>query len=283
MTVQQVHVHDRNVGERTNIERRVKSNVPIKMAEANSVTENSSDPFNVAYWKKRWEENQVGFHRNEINPYLLRQIELVTGQKLTAEPIGDTAQFVENSKKTWFVPLCGKTMDIPYLLSQGFRVFGLEAAKLAIEALDQEHSLCLTYNEETKLFTGADGLLQIYMGDLFDCPIEKFGPFDYVWDRGSFVALEYPFRSSYIEVMQRALKKPDGSWYNFKYLMDSVQYDKSKFGGPPRSVDDEDIDKFFKSWCSVQRVESEVLPEDSRVAKAVGGDTFVHIYFLMPL
>ncbi|CAL8143863.1 unnamed protein product [Orchesella dallaii] len=252
------------------------------MAEANAVSESSSDPFNVAYWQKRWEENQIGFHRTQINPFLLKHIELVTGQKLTAEPIGDTDKFLENSKKTWFVPLCGKTMDIPYLLSQGFRVFGLEAAKLAIEALDQEHSLCLVYNEETKLFTGADGLLQIYMGDLFTCPIEKFGPFDYVWDRGSFVALEYPFRSSYIELMQRALKKSDGSWYDFKYLMDSVQYDKSKYGGPPRSVDDIDIDEFYKPWSSVQLVETEALPEDNRVAKLVGGEVLCRIYFITP-
>jgi len=254
----------------------------ITMSETNAATENSSDPFNVAYWQKRWEENQIGFHRPQINPYLLNHIEKMTGQKLTAEPIGDTAQFLENSKKTWFVPLCGKTVDIPYLLSQGFRVFGLEAAKLAIEALDQEHSLSLVYNEDTKLFTGADGLLQIYMGDLFSCPIEKFGPFDYVWDRGSFIAVEYPFRSSYVEMMQRALKKSDGSWYNYKYLMDSVQYDKSKFGGPPRSVDAADIEEFYKPWCSVELVESEVMPADNRVAKAVGGEVLVHIYFITP-
>ncbi|CAL8143864.1 unnamed protein product [Orchesella dallaii] len=245
-------------------------------------TESSSDPFNVSYWKKRWEENETGFHRTEINPFLLRHIEIVTGQNLTPEPIGDIAQFQENSNKTWFVPLCGKTMDIPYLLSQGFRVFGLEAAKLAIEALDQEHSLCLVYNEETKLFTGADGLLQIYMGDLFTCPIEDFGPFDYVWDRGSFVALEYPFRSSYIELMKRALKKSDGSWYNFKYLLESFLYDKSIYEGPPRSVDDNDIEEFFKPWCSIKLIETDPLPPDNRVATVVGEEVFARIYFIQP-
>ncbi|CAL8143865.1 unnamed protein product [Orchesella dallaii] len=181
------------------------------MTESKTVTESPSDPFNVDFWHKRWEENRIGFHKSEINPHLLRQIEKMTGQSLTAEPIRDSAQFLENSKKTWFVPLCGKTMDIPYLLSQGFRVFGLEASTLAIEALDEEHSLSLIYNDETKLFTGADGRLQIYTGDFFTCPIEKFGPFDYVWDRGSFIAVEYSFRKNYIEVMQRALRNPDGS------------------------------------------------------------------------
>lgn len=56
--------------------------------------------------------------------------------------------------------------------------------KTAIDALEEEQKLGLVYNDETKLFTGADGRLQIYVGDFFTCPLDKFGPFDYVWDRG---------------------------------------------------------------------------------------------------
>jgi thiopurine S-methyltransferase len=130
---------------------------------------------------------------------------------LTSDPLTDQQQFKANGDKTWFVPLCGKTLDIAYLLSQGFRVFGLDAVKMAIESLEQEQKLGLTFDPESSMFTGVNGRLRIWVGDLFKCPIENYGPFDYVWDRGAFIALEYPNRQNYVDVMQRALKKKDGS------------------------------------------------------------------------
>lgn len=72
--------------------------------------------------------------------------------------------------------------------------------------MGEEHGLGLTLENEANLFVGAEGRLKIYFGDLFQCPIEQFGPFDYVWDRGSLIAIEYPCRNNYKAMMQRALK-----------------------------------------------------------------------------
>lgn len=76
------------------------------------------DPYNVQYWSQRWDENRIGFHQSNVNPNLLKYMELITGRKLTGEPVTDPELFKKNSEKSWFVPLCGKTLDIPYLLSQ---------------------------------------------------------------------------------------------------------------------------------------------------------------------
>jgi len=240
------------------------------------------DPHNIELWNKKWAENKIAFHKNQVHPALIKHSETVTGQKLTDEAPTDSTQIEQNSKKTWFLPLCGKSLDIPYLLSQGFRVFGVEAVKMAVEALNTEHSLGMTYDEKEKLFTGANGRLQIYVGDLFTCPMEKYGPYDYVWDRGSFVAIEYASRKDYSNVMQKALKKSDGSWYNFSYLLEGVMYDKSKFPGPPRSVSDEDMQEFYGSWANFQILSVQPLMEGSTAFKALNGEGSSRFFHITP-
>lgn len=69
------------------------------------------------FWYQCWENNAIGFHEKEANPILIRHFEelfLASGSRV-------------------FLPLCGKTLDIPWLASQGYKVVGAELSKLAID------------------------------------------------------------------------------------------------------------------------------------------------------
>lgn len=146
---------------------------------------------NVNYWADRWMQEKIGWHRSAVNKQLIENLpKLCDG----------------SASKKFFIPLSGKTVDIPYLYAQGHRVFGVEAVPMAIEALNTEHSLGLKFDPESSTYATDDGNVVIYCGDIFTCPFEKFGPFDCVWDRGSFVAFDYPFRAAYKEMIQRSLK-----------------------------------------------------------------------------
>ena len=48
-------------------------------------------------WESRWQEGRIGFHLPEVNSYLLRY----SDKLLTQDP------------ESVFVPLCGKTLDLP--------------------------------------------------------------------------------------------------------------------------------------------------------------------------
>lgn len=161
------------------------------MAAAGShPTEHLDYTRNVNYWADRWTQEKIGWHKSVVNKQLIENL-----PKLCA-----------GASKTFFIPLCGKSVDIPYLYERGHRVFGVEAIPKAIEELNTEHSLGLTFDLNTSTYATDDGKIIIYLGDIFKCPFEKFGPFDCVWDRGSFVAFEYPFRPAYKEMVQRSLK-----------------------------------------------------------------------------
>ena len=64
----------------------------------------------AAFWHERWQRGEIGFHEAQPNALLTAFFERLT---LPAD-------------SRVFVPLCGKTRDIPWLLSQGLRVAGAE-------------------------------------------------------------------------------------------------------------------------------------------------------------
>lgn len=152
---------------------------------------------NVNYWADRWAQEKIGWHRADVSKQLIANLPKLCD---------------DGASKTFFIPLCGKTVDIPFLYAQGHKVFGVEAVPKAIEDLSEEHSLGLKFNSALSTYATDDGRVIIYCGDIFTCPFNKFGPFDCVWDRASFIAFEYPFRSAYKEMMQRSLKvKEEGA------------------------------------------------------------------------
>ena len=60
------------------------------------------------FWQDRWQTGRIGFHAAEPNPFLT--------QNLSALDLSQGAHM--------FVPLCGKTVDIDWLLAQGVSSFG---------------------------------------------------------------------------------------------------------------------------------------------------------------
>jgi thiopurine S-methyltransferase len=55
------------------------------------------------FWHERWEQNNTFWHQSEANPRLTANFD-----KLSVAKGGRI-----------FLPLCGKTLDIPWLLSRG--------------------------------------------------------------------------------------------------------------------------------------------------------------------
>ena len=77
----------------------------------------------AGFWHQRWVSEQIGFHQEQINPYLQR-----FWPALALQP-GNTV----------FVPLCGKSRDMLWLAEQGFGVLGVEVSPLAVEAFFAEN------------------------------------------------------------------------------------------------------------------------------------------------
>ena len=125
------------------------------------------------FWHKKWEDNQIGFHRSSVNPLLVRFLSvlgLVPGARV-------------------FLPLCGKTRDIAWLRDQGFRVAGAELSRLAIEQLFDELGETPEITEHGALTRFSGEGIDIFVGDIFELSAPVLGPVDAIYDRAALVAL----------------------------------------------------------------------------------------------
>ena len=74
-------------------------------------------------WELRWEENRIGFHLPEVNSYLLRY----------------SGVLLKQAPQSVFVPLCGKTLDLPWLAGRTKKVVGVELIRKAVEDFYDEN------------------------------------------------------------------------------------------------------------------------------------------------
>ena len=174
------------------------------------------------FWHERWESNQIGFHGSKPNPLLVEHfhaLSLTKGARV-------------------FVPLCGKTLDIHWLLSQGYRLVGAELSELAIQQLFKELGVEPTVSDlgELKRYS-ADGI-DIFVGDVFALAKTMLGPVDAVFDRAALVALPQDMRPSYApHIASISGHAPQ--------LLISFEYDQSLFDGPPFSIEIRELQTLY--------------------------------------
>lgn len=174
------------------------------------------------FWHQRWQSGQLGFHKDVVHPRLTEHLEALN-------PAPDARVFV---------PLCGKTLDIGWLLDQGYRVCGAELSEIAIRDLFDglEIEPEVTAAGPLRRFSGPR--LDIYVGDVFELTPEVLGQVDLVYDRAALVALPAGQRQRYarhlVDLTGRAPQ-----------LLITFTYDQSVMDGPPFSVPADVVAEYY--------------------------------------
>ena len=174
------------------------------------------------YWHKKWAEKDIGFHEGTVNSSLaayLDQLELAPGARI-------------------FVPLCGKTRDIAWLLAHGYRVVGVELSSLAVSELLNELELAYTEQSigELQCFTATN--LVVWQGDFFALTKEMLGEVDAVYDRAALVALVTPLRDQYTAHLRSLTESTP-------QLLVTYEYDQSAFAGPPFAISEAEVNRHY--------------------------------------
>ena len=174
------------------------------------------------YWHKKWAEKDLGFHEGTVNSSLaayLDQLELAPGARI-------------------FVPLCGKTRDIAWLLAHGYRVVGVELSSLAVSELLNELELAYTEQSigELQCFTATN--LVVWQGDFFALTKEMLGEVDAVYDRAALVALVKPLRDQYTAHLRSLTESTP-------QLLVTYEYDQSAFAGPPFAISEAEVNRHY--------------------------------------
>ncbi|HTL47588.1 MAG TPA: thiopurine S-methyltransferase [Verrucomicrobiae bacterium] len=190
----------------------------------------------TAFWHRKWEKNDIAFHGSEANPLLVKYF--------------DKLSLARESRV--FLPLCGKTRDISWFLSRGYRIVGSELVALAIEQLfaDLDMEFEITRAGEAKRYSAKD--IDIFVGDIFCLSKSLLGPVGAVYDRAALVALPKEMRKRYAAQVQDVTREAP-------QLLISYEYDQAQMEGPPFSISGDEIRERYGSY-DVTLLESVAVP-----------------------
>jgi thiopurine S-methyltransferase len=175
------------------------------------------------FWLQRWETNNIGFHQSEANPLLVnafKELNLAKGSRV-------------------FLPLCGKTLDIAWLLSKGYRVAGAELSELAIEQLFIEIGMVPKVLEVGQVKHYSATNIDIFVGNIFHLSDKLIGSVDAIYDRAALVAMPKDMRHRYTAHLMKITA-------NAPQLLICYEYHQALMEGPPFSVSNEEINQHYK-------------------------------------
>jgi len=199
------------------------------------------------FWHERWTLNEIGFHQNHIHPQLIEHwpaLGLAGGQV--------------------FVPLCGKSLDMAWLLRQGHAVLGVELSPLAVEDFFAEQALAFASRRDGdfQVYEGAG--IQLLCGDFFALEAKHLAGVQAVYDRAALIALPCDLQARYAEHLLAILpKRPP-------IMLITFEYDPSEMDGPPFSTPTQTVEALFGQAYRIELLSSQDLLDESPGLKSRG-------------
>lgn len=189
------------------------------------------------FWHQKWAEGKLGFHKSAAHPLLVKHFPALT--------------LPANSRI--FLPLCGKTLDIAWLLSQGCRVVGAELVETAIAQLFAELGVEPQITESGALKRYSTENVDIFVGDIFEVSRELLGEVDAVYDRAALVALPQDIRDRYTAHLVHITETAP-------QLLITFEYDQALMTGPPFSINRAEVERQYGAHHHITQLDCIDVP-----------------------
>jgi thiopurine S-methyltransferase len=200
------------------------------------------------FWHRRWQEGQIGFHQPVINAQLQRH-----WPALGVAP-----------GATVYVPLCGKSMDMVWLVERGHRVVGTELSSVAIGEFFAERALQPTVTQAGAYCLHVAGPYTLIEGDALALERADAGDVLAVYDRAALVALPASMRAAYAHSLERLLPR------SARGLLIGFEYPQALRPGPPFAVHRPEVDALLGDGFEIREVERVDVIDTSPAFAAAG-------------
>lgn len=198
-------------------------------------------------WLQRWREGRTGWHQRQPLPLLLKHwpaLGLPPGSRV-------------------LVPLAGKSLDMLWLMQQGFAVLGVELSELAVQQFFAENLLAAESQRQVDGTHYSSGDLVIIQGDIFKVAARAFESCNAVYDRAALVALPAELRQTYAREIYGKLPA------DCRGLAITLEYPQTEMQGPPFAVDEGEMHRLFDAGWEITLLERRnILASESRFAAA---------------
>lgn len=198
----------------------------------------------IDFWLERWNEGDIRFHQQYVNPYL----GYYYGDN--GPPPGLRRRF------RVFVPLCGKSRDLWWLSMNGFDTVGVECSRLAVEGFFIEQQLEFNSSDRENHISYKAENLEILVGDFFDLQPEDVGDITDIFDRAALIALPRSMRRQYVTKITQ-LQAP-----GTRTLLITLSYPQHEMDGPPFAVSEEEVRELYGDNYSIEKLAVKNVIED---------------------
>lgn len=196
-------------------------------------------------WLQRWREGRTGWHQRQPLPLLLKHwpaLGLPPGSRV-------------------LVPLAGKSLDMLWLMQQGYAVLGVELSELAVQQFFGENHLAAQSQRQVDGMHYSSGDLVIIQGDIFKVAARAFESCNAVYDRAALVALPAELRQAYAHEVYGKLPA------DCRGLAITLEYPQAEMQGPPFAVDEQEVHRLFDAGWEITRLERRnILASEPRFA-----------------
>lgn len=177
----------------------------------------------ISYWQSRWRKDKTGWHLNKVYPLLPKfwpSLTLKAGAQV-------------------LVPLCGKSLDMRWFVEEGFKVTGIEASEKALHEFMNNYPGLFVSRQKygCSIFRSED--IELWQGNFLSLPPKALPSFDAVYDKAALVALPKQMRKVYAQKVLECCNS------GTQILLQSFEYNQDEMGGPPFSVDEQEIQQLY--------------------------------------
>lgn len=215
-----------------------------------------------AEWEKTWlgtDEKPLAHADRPVSENLIKFVDRVTNGV---------------SGSTFFLPLCGMSNDIKWLVDQGHRVIGLDIVEKSFRLFFKKYNMSFTVSDlpnvpNGKVFENKEKTIKLFKCNLFDFDISLMEKVDAIWDCGALIVISTPDRPKYGQLMLSVLK-PGGrimnQAYEFKWEDESngaeMEAGSIYEDYPCPDVEEKDYELLYGARCSIEYLgEADVTSE----------------------
>ena len=181
-------------------------------------------------WLARWREGRTNFHQGEPSPMLV--------EFWGAIGVPREARV--------FVPLAGKSVDMPWLAERGHSVFGVELVPMAVEQFFAEQGLQPEVAQTPIGPLSKSGPIELLCADVFALTGRDLADCEAVFDRAALIALPPVLRERYVRDLYAKL--PTGC----RGLLVTLEFPQDQKPGPPFSVPESEVRALFEHDWTVE-------------------------------
>jgi thiopurine S-methyltransferase len=196
------------------------------------------------FWHDRWRTGQIGFHQSAV-------------ERCLQSHWSDLG--LENDTRV-FVPLCGKSRDLLWLIDSGHSVAGVELSAVALESLCMEHGIPAIRRSVPGFDLYVAPKVNLFCGDFFSLTRELLGPLSAVYDRAALISWMPQMRKAYVEHVTSLTSA------GTEILLITMEYPQATMAGPPFSVSADDVQQLYEIDYEIRELaRDDILASEPRL------------------